>query len=131
MSECDELEYSITVEGSLYLLTANAECWECHQPQEVIAIAAQGLSEGGTPIPDTQDPTSLVILSSIVEMPSELLVYVGKKQPRYKKQYARTAEISYYPNTCQCGASFGDHYLVRSPAELSSRSRLWRQHASR
>jgi hypothetical protein len=111
----DELEDPITVEGSLYLLTANAECWKCRQPQEVIAIAAQGLSEGGTPIPDTQDPTCLVVLSSIVEMPSELLASLDKKHPRYKKQYSRTAEISYYANTCQCGTFFGDHYLVSEP----------------
>jgi hypothetical protein len=33
----------------------------------VVAIAAQGLSEGGEPIPDTQDPRSLVVLSTIAE----------------------------------------------------------------
>jgi len=111
----DEIDDAVAVEGRLYLLTANAACWKCGRPQDVVAIAAQGLSEGGEPIPDTQDPRSLVVLSAIVEMPSELLAFIQRRQPRYQKQYSRTAEMSYYANTCQCGALFGDHYLVSEP----------------
>jgi len=111
----DEIDDAVAVEGRLYLLTANAACWKCGRPQDVVAIAAQGLSEGGEPIPDTQDPKSLVVLSAIVEMPSELLAFIQQRQPRYQKQYSRTAEMSYYANTCQCGALFGDHYLVSEP----------------
>ncbi len=111
----DEIDDAVAVEGRLYLLTANAACWKCGRPQDVVAIAAQGLSEGGEPIPDTQDPMSLVVLSAIVEMPSELLAFIQQRQPRYQKQYSRTAETSYYANTCQCGALFGDHYLVSEP----------------
>ncbi len=111
----DETSDAITVEGRLYLLTANAACWKCGQAQDVVAIAAQGLSEGGEPIPDTHDPRSLVVLSAIVEMPSELLAFIQQRQPRYQKQYSRTAEMSYYANNCQCGALFGDHYLVSEP----------------
>jgi hypothetical protein len=111
----DEMDDAIAVEGRLYLLTANAACWKCGQPQDVVVIAAQALSEGGELIPDTQDPRSLIILSAIEEMPSELLAFIQRRQPRYQKQYSRTAEMSYYANTCQCGAIFGDHYLVSEP----------------
>jgi hypothetical protein len=111
----DEMDGVIAVQGRLYLLTANAACWKCGKPQDVVVIAAQGLSEGGEPIPDTQDPRSLVALSAIAEMPSELLAFIQQRQPRYKRQYSRTAEMSYYANTCQCGALFGDHYLVSEP----------------
>jgi hypothetical protein len=111
----DEIDDAIVVEGRLYLLTANAGCWKCGQLQDVVAIAAQGLSEGGEPIPDTQDPGSLIILRAVEEMPPELLAFIQRRQPRYQKQYSRTAEMSYYANTCQCGALFGDHYLVSEP----------------
>jgi hypothetical protein len=111
----DEIDDAIAVEGRLYLLTANAACWKCGQPQDVVVIAAQGLSEGGEAIPDTQDLGSLIILSAIEEMPSELLAFIQQRQPRYQKQYSRTAEMWYYANTCQCGALFGDHYLVSEP----------------
>jgi hypothetical protein len=111
----DEIDDAIAVEGRLSLLTANAACWKYRQPQDVVAIAAQGLSESGEPIPDTRDPGSLIILSAIEEMPSELLAFIQQMQPRYQKQYSRTAEMSYYANTCQCGALFGDHYLVSEP----------------
>ena len=136
----DEIDDAVAVEVRLYLLTANAACWKCGRPQDVVAIAAQGLSEGGEPIPDTQDPKSLVVLSAIVEMPSELLAFMQQRQPRYQKQYSRTAEMSYYANTWQCGALFGvdestrvrqnraailddAHASVRSEAEDSRRSR--------
>ncbi len=111
----DEIDDAIAVEGRLYLLTANAACWKCGQAQDVVVIAAQGLSEGGEAIPDTQDLGSLIILSAIEEMPSELLAFIQQRQPRYQKQYSRTAEMSYYANTCECGALFGDHYLVSEP----------------
>jgi hypothetical protein len=48
-------------------------------------------------------------------MPSELLAFIQRSLPQYKKQYSHTAEMSYYANTCQCGALFGDHYLVSEP----------------
>src|SRR5258708_21925395 len=111
----DAIDDAVPVEGRLYLLTANAACWKCGQAQDVVVIAAQGLSEGGEAIPDTQDLGSLIILSAIEEMPSELLAFVQQRQPRYQKQYSRTAEMSYYANTCQCGALFGDHYLLSEP----------------
>jgi hypothetical protein len=107
----DEIDDAIAV----YLLTANAACWKCGRPQDVVVIAAQGLSEGGELIPDTQDPGSLTILSAIEEMPPELLAFIQRRQHRYQKQYSRTAEMSYYANSCQCGALFGDHYLVSEP----------------
>ncbi|HEX3914519.1 MAG TPA: hypothetical protein VHW71_13495 [Steroidobacteraceae bacterium] len=110
-----EKDDAVAVEGQLYLLTANAECWKCRRPQDVVVIAAQGLSEGGEAISDTQDLGSLVSLSTIEEMPSELLTFIQKRQPGYQKQYSRAAETSYYANTCQCGALFGDHYLVSKP----------------
>jgi hypothetical protein len=111
----DEMDDAIAVKGSLYLLTASTACWKCGQAQDVIAMAAQGLSEGGEPIPDTQDPRSLVILCAIGEMPAQLLAFIQKRQPGYQKQYSRTADMSYCANTCQCGALFGDHYLVSEP----------------
>src|SRR6266700_6478137 len=94
----DEIDDAVAVEGRLYLLTANAACWKCGRPQDVVVIAAQGLSAGGEPIPDAQDPGSLIILSAVEEMSPELLAFIQRKQPRYKKQYSRTAEMSYYAN---------------------------------
>ena len=54
----EEKDHAIAVEGRLYLHTANADCWKCRRPQDVVVIAAQGLSQGGEIISDTQDPGS-------------------------------------------------------------------------
>jgi hypothetical protein len=117
----DEIDGAIAVQGRLYLLTANAACWKCGQPQDVVVIAAQGLSEGGEPIPDTQDPRSLVVLSAIAEMPAELLAFIQRSQLRYKKQYSRAAEMSYTPIPASVGPSLVITIWFQSQAALSFR----------
>jgi hypothetical protein len=90
----DEIDDAVAVEGRLYLLTAKAACWKCGRPQDVVAIAAQELTEGGEPIPDTQDPRNLVVLSAIAEMPSELLAFIQKKAtPISKAVFAHGRDV--------------------------------------
>ena len=107
------MENAVTVEGTLYLLTAQQVCWKCRAEQLVVALAAQRLSDESPPVEHTSE--DLVVLSDIIEMPEEVFSYLRQHNPRYESRYSNTAGHSYFSNTCECGALFGDHYLHSEP----------------
>jgi hypothetical protein len=126
----DEIDDAVAVEGRLYLLTANAACWKCGRSQDVVAIAAQGLSEGGEPIPDTQDPRSLVVLSAIVEMPSELLAFIQQRQPQYQRHNIRAPlRCPITPILASVERSLAIIALFQSQVVLSFRKTVLTRHA--
>jgi hypothetical protein len=125
----DEIDDAIAVEGRLYLLTANAACWKCGRPQDVVAIAAQGLSEGGEPIPDTQDPRSLVVLSAIAEMPSELSRSYSKGNPDIKSSIRARQRCRITPIPASVEPSLVITIWFQSLVVLSSRKTVLMRHA--
>ena len=111
--ELSKMENAVIVHGTLYLLTAREVCWKCRAEQLVVALATQRLSDEGSPVEHTND--DLVVLSDIVEMPAEVFSYLRQRNPGFESRYSNTAGHSYFSNTCECGALFGDHYLHSEP----------------
>lgn len=103
----------LTVSPPLYLLTAEAECYKCERPQTVIAMAAAELAD-----PDaTEDPPvpSPAVLNYVTDLPRPLLAVLTARAPQYRMHYSVMASFDYYMNQCECGATFGDHYLTEQP----------------
>lgn len=107
------MENAVIVQGTLYLLTAQQVCWKCRAEQLVVALATQQLSEESSPVEHTND--DLVILSGILEMPAEVFSHLKQRNPGFESRYSNSAGHSYFSNTCECGALFGDHYLHSEP----------------
>ena len=107
------MENAVIVEGSLYLLTAQYVCWKCRADQRVVALATQQLKDESSPVENTND--DLVILSDIVQMPAEVFSYLKERNPGFEARYSNTAGYTYFANTCDCGALFGDFYLHSEP----------------
>lgn len=104
----DELELS----SPLYLVTSSEPCWKCSESQKVIAIATSVIKDefetfGGN--------GEMYFVINIEEMPMKLYEYINAINPNYKKYYSHTADVTYYSNTCSCGANFGDFYLYSEP----------------
>lgn len=104
----DELEIS----SPLYLVISNEPCWKCGRSQKVIAIAASGVKDEFESLGDDSEK---LFVTNIEEMPSEIYEYIAALHPNYKKHYSHTADLTYYANTCSCGANFGDFYLYLEP----------------
>jgi hypothetical protein len=85
-------------------------CWKCNARGDVIALSALSLSANGQDYGDPQAP-GLLILTYIEAMPAELERSLAETRPRFRKHHSKTADQTYFANTCQCGANIGDHYL--------------------
>ena len=109
------MDEEIEVFAPLYLLTSTEECWKCHKPQNVIALGTHQIVDDSQIFGDSADTTDLLLLSNIESMPPEVLQYIVQRYPRFMERYSDTAEASYYANTCECGANFGDFYLFLEP----------------
>jgi len=102
--EDDDLEESEEREefcSPFYLLTGSEPCWKCKLPQTVVGLAAR--SE------DCGEDSEPFLLHEIETMPDEFLAEIQRLHPQYQWRN------SYFANTCQCGAHFGDHYLFSEP----------------
>jgi hypothetical protein len=106
-------EDAVVVEGTLFLLTGRHTCWKCREEQSVIGLATERLSDGRSRVVQTND--DLVVLSNFVQMPSEVLAFMQSQNGRFGVRYSKMAEESYFANTCECGALFGDFYLHSEP----------------
>jgi hypothetical protein len=104
----DELEAT----APLYLLESTEPCWKCGQPQSVIAIGSFNVECEGARIGDGKN---LILLSNVESMPDAVFAYVAARNNRFKKHHSYTADSTYYANTCECGANFGDFYLFMEP----------------
>lgn len=104
----DELEIS----SPLYLVTSSEPCWKCGVPQKVIAIAASAIKDDFEILGGDGDMHFVI---NIEEMPQEIYEYIASINPNYIKHYSHTAGLTYYSNTCTCGANFGDFYLYSEP----------------
>jgi len=105
----------IQVRCPLYLLRSTEPCWRCDLPQSVVALGTHSLLDDGEGVGDPDDRLALILLSNIEAMPDAVLEYITQRNPRYVKQYSRTADSTYYANSCDCGANFGDFYLFSEP----------------
>ena len=103
------------VQCPLYLLTSTAACWKCSRSQSVVALGACSIVEEGKAVSDPEGPTDLFFLTAITSMPAEVFECVVLRNPRYTLRHSRASESTYYCNTCECGAHFGDFYLFSRP----------------
>lgn len=106
-------EFTVKIASPLYLLRSKESCWKCGSEQPVIALACNKLVESGAIGPVYEN--EVFILSDIAEIPSDILEYVQAVNPQFEKRQSKTAEFSYFANTCKCGALFGDFYLHSEP----------------
>lgn len=102
----------IQVLDPLFLLISAEACWQCRAPQTVIAIGAHRLIDEYGEVGDSR---GLILLSNITAMPAHVWEYIRARNPRYVLRQSRTAESTYYANTCECGALIGDFYLFSEP----------------
>ncbi|WDT77903.1 MAG: hypothetical protein MPW16_22020 (plasmid) [Candidatus Manganitrophus sp.] len=109
------MDEKMRIDCPVYLLTSAAECWKCSKPQSVVAIGTHQLFDGADEIGDLSDQNDLILLSNIGSMPFEVFKYIGQRNHRYMKRYSHTAEATYFANTCECGANFGDFFLFSEP----------------
>jgi hypothetical protein len=106
----------VKVRAPLMLLTGPVECWKCHAPQSVIALATQHLRADGETIDAGDDADrDLIMLSNIVAMPPEIEALLTNRFPRYRKHFSKMAGHTYFANICVCGANFGDFFLISEP----------------
>jgi hypothetical protein len=105
----------LQVHCPVFLLTSSERCWKCGALQRVYAIGTHALRDGDEELTEPGDISGLFLLSDITDMPSPLFRYVAQRNRRYMKRRSRTAGETYYANTCECGASFGDFYLFSEP----------------
>ncbi len=65
-------------------------------------------------IEDTEN--QVCVLSDIVELPKEVLLYIQKRVPTFKRKYSKMAGKKYFCNTCpKCGVMSGDFFLHSEP----------------
>ncbi len=65
-------------------------------------------------IEDTEN--QVCVLSDIDELPKEVLLYIQKRVPTFKRKYSKMAEKKYFANTCpKCGVMSGDFFLHSEP----------------
>ena len=105
----------LQVHCPLFLLTSSEPCWKCGAVQKVNAIGTHAIRDGDEELADAGDTSELFLLSNIVEMPFPVFKFVAQRNYRYMKRHSRTAGETYYANTCECGANFGDFYLFSEP----------------
>lgn len=97
---------AVTVSSPLYVIKSFAICWKCGEEQEVIALSGRHPDEGKEP----------VLLTNIEAMPESVREYLNAKHPRFQKRHSKTADLTYYVNTCEgCQAFFGDWFLFSEP----------------
>lgn len=98
----------------LYFITGKHRCESCTQEVEVIALAAGYIWEGEDPEEPEEDIVGNM-LSSIEQMPSEILATVKSLHPRYGLHRSEIFERDCYANRCTCGAWFEDYELHQVP----------------
>ena len=109
------MDETLRVHCPLYLVTSSEACWKCSRPQSVVALGTHCLMDGGNEVGESADRSDLILLTNITSMPFEIFKYIAQRNYRYMKRHSRTAGETYYANTCECGANFGDFYLYSEP----------------
>ena len=98
---------SLTVAPPLYLVGMKVPCWRCKSRMPVVTLVAPQIA-------GSQGEVS--ILSSIEEIPAEVLSFVQKRVPTFQLRSSRMAGSKYYANTCpKCHVIYGDFYLHSEP----------------
>jgi hypothetical protein len=97
----------VTLSGTAYILSASIECWHCHKPTQVIALAASNVADD-----EDGDDGAIAKLTYVEFLPPGLLASVQAVNPRYQLVESKTADGTYFGNACEhCNALQGDHYL--------------------
>lgn len=92
-----------------FLLLGTQNCWKCGSSCRVAGLVSDEAPEEG------EEVLEPFMLNNIQAMPDEFLAAIRQIQPHYEFRASRMAGISYFVNTCTCGAHFGDHFLFAEP----------------
>ena len=67
--------------------------------------------------PHVEDTEKQVcVLADIDELPKEVLLYIQKRVPTFKRKHSKMAGKKYFANTCpKCGVMSGDFFLHSEP----------------
>ena len=97
----------LKISPPLYMIGQKICCWRCDTKMSVIALLAPHVE-------DTEN--GICILADIDELPNEVLSYIQKRVPTFKRKFSKMAGKKYYANTCpKCGVLFGDFFLHDEP----------------
>ena len=100
------------IPSDIYIAEGAKKCRKCHVANSVYAIGVKPADL--TSIDDGEMP--FILLDSVEQMPPALSQHLLKACPHYKRDYSKTANLTYYMNHCaHCGSSFGDFYLHNEP----------------
>ncbi len=101
------MDNRLKISPPLYLIGQKIFCWRCDSKMSVIALLAPHIE-------DTEN--QVCVLSDIVELPKEVLLYIQKRVPTFKRKYSKMAGKKYFCNTCpKCGVMSGDFFLHSEP----------------
>lgn len=101
------MDEKLKINPPLYMIGIKTTCWRCDTKMPVITLLAPHVE-------DTEN--QICLLSDIDELPKEVLRYIQKRVPTFKRKYSKMAGKSYWANTCpNCGYLFGDFFLHDEP----------------
>ena len=82
-------------------------CWRCESIMPVVSLLAPQVD-------DTE--RAICLLSSIEELPHEVISYIQKRVPTFKFRFSKMSGSGYYANTCpKCRVIYGDFFLHVEP----------------
>lgn len=97
----------LKINPPLYLIGKIIYCWHCRHKMSAVAFLAPHVD--GT-------ENQVCLLSNIEELPEDILTYIQKRVPTFKKEFSKTVKQAYYVNTCpRCGMLSGDFFLHSEP----------------
>ncbi len=101
------------VNAPIYLLRNCAPCWKCGVVQSVVALACATWQDEECEDSSAGDGNEPALLMYITDLPPDWLYCIHQVHKRFELRQSVTAESTYYVNTCECGAFFGDFFLHR------------------
>lgn len=99
------------IRNLLFFLTASYRCHVCQLEQPVVALGTSDLYDDSYGWLPTSEAKPLFILSEVYSAPPEILNLIRSAGVVYEQR-----DDTSYANWCiQCGARFGDCYLIGQP----------------
>lgn len=103
------MDEPITIHPPYHVLMASVECPACRAVFHAAALAAS--------ITHDEDAAEICVLTHSSRLPDELIEAAKRVNSAFR--LATTSYATYYANHCtECGAVFGDHYLLSPPNGL-------------
>jgi len=101
----------LRISAPIYIVESSSSCWSCGCQTPVVALAVDHL-EGQE---EENEEGGLLLLSSVEDLPEELVNLLCPRYPFLRKRFSKTAGVRYFMNHCACGAPVGDFFLHSEP----------------